>query len=216
MKFKFCGNSDCPEWLITEITILNKINAVKIRILSSRIITVILTNSSISPIIKMLEEMNFNSDETNIIISVLHFIISSSVINDADPIVLNQELQQLGLPQENSDSISKVYKSNYKELINHYTYDTFYNERLKFNSDNCTDLKWKISTILSDNLSNFHKLKNKMIDQSEDIDLSNQKINKLIELKIKDESFSVSKEILGKLIVDLEKASSIIKKNMEN
>lgn len=216
MKFKFCGNNDCPEWLITEITILNKINAVKIRILTSRIITVILSNSSLSSVSKMLEEMNFSNEEINIIISVIHFIITSSVINDVDSIVLNQELQQLGVPQENSDSISKVYKSNSKELTNLFTVDTFYNDRLSFKSDGCNDLKWKINTILSDNFSSFNRLKNKIIDQNEDIDLSNHKLNKHIELKIKNDVYSVNKEVLGKLIMDLEKASNIIKKNVES
>ena len=37
MKFKFCGNVDCPDWLITEITYLTKITPVKLRILGNLI-----------------------------------------------------------------------------------------------------------------------------------------------------------------------------------
>ena len=37
MKFKFCGNIDCPDWLITEIVYLSKITPVKLRILGNLI-----------------------------------------------------------------------------------------------------------------------------------------------------------------------------------
>ena len=37
MKFKFCGNVDCPNWLITEIIYLSKITPVKLRILGNLI-----------------------------------------------------------------------------------------------------------------------------------------------------------------------------------
>ena len=42
MKFKFCGNRDCPDWLITEIIFLTKISSVKLRILSNQICKFIL------------------------------------------------------------------------------------------------------------------------------------------------------------------------------
>ena len=43
MKFKFCGNIDCPDWLITEIIFLTKISSVKLRILCNQICTFIIT-----------------------------------------------------------------------------------------------------------------------------------------------------------------------------
>ena len=46
MKFKFCGNIDCPEWLITEISFLNKINAVKLRIVTTNICTTIISGEN--------------------------------------------------------------------------------------------------------------------------------------------------------------------------
>jgi hypothetical protein len=60
--------------------------------------------------------MNFSVDEATIIISVIEFIIKNSTNFDLEDMVLNQELQQLGLPQKNADSISKVYKNKKGEF----------------------------------------------------------------------------------------------------
>ena len=59
---------------------------------------------------KILEEMNLSPEEITIIISSLCFIIKSSGKFNVDDLMLSQELQQLGLPQDNADAISKVYK----------------------------------------------------------------------------------------------------------
>ena len=60
---------------------------------------------------KILEEMNLSPEEITIIISSLCFIIKSSGKFNVDDLMLSQELQQLGLPQDNDDAISKVYKT---------------------------------------------------------------------------------------------------------
>ena len=33
MKFAFCGNLDCPEWVLSEVAILNRISAVKLKLI---------------------------------------------------------------------------------------------------------------------------------------------------------------------------------------
>ena len=33
MRFNFCGNIDCPEWVLAEISLVNKMSAVKIKLL---------------------------------------------------------------------------------------------------------------------------------------------------------------------------------------
>ena len=110
MKFKFCGNVDCPDWLITEIVYLSKITPVKLRILGNLICKYIMKEGDTIKIKKILEEMNLTSEEITIVISSLCFIIKSSAKFNVDDMVLSQELQQLGLPQDTADAISKVYK----------------------------------------------------------------------------------------------------------
>ena len=33
MKFAFCGNLDCPEWVLSEIAILNRMSAIKLKLI---------------------------------------------------------------------------------------------------------------------------------------------------------------------------------------
>jgi hypothetical protein len=33
MRFEFCGNLDCPEWALAEISLLNRISAVKLKLI---------------------------------------------------------------------------------------------------------------------------------------------------------------------------------------
>jgi hypothetical protein len=104
---------DCPEWLVSEIIYLTKFTNIKIRIISNNLINCFLNDGkNYSDIRKTLEEMNFSEEESNIILAVLEFILKNAAKFDVEDLILNQELQQLGLPQENADSISKVFKVN--------------------------------------------------------------------------------------------------------
>ena len=38
MKFKFCGDLDCPDWLLAEISSLSKVSSVKLKLLCNQVI----------------------------------------------------------------------------------------------------------------------------------------------------------------------------------
>eukprot|EP01033_Poteriospumella_lacustris_P002347 gene2347-1712_t len=38
MRFRFCGDLDCPDWVLAEINTLSKMSSVRLRILVSQII----------------------------------------------------------------------------------------------------------------------------------------------------------------------------------
>jgi COMM domain containing 4 len=218
MKFKFCGNIDCPEWLITEITFLTKISTIKLRIICNNLINSLLNDyKNLKDIQKSLEEMNFSDEEATIIISVIEFIIKNSAKFDVEDLILNQELQQLGLPQENADSISKVFKNQKENLRKKMRNDVF-----KFNKIESID--YKINYILASKSSGYEL----NVVESDDLIYGEQQENykiKNLETKInfnfnlaKGEVYQIStnKEILGKLINDLEKCSEAIKKFKSN
>lgn len=218
MKFKFCGNIDCPEWLITEISFLNKINAVKLRIVTTNICTTIISGENKpEKSIKMIEEMGFTVDESYVICGMIHFIIKSSIKFEVDPVVLNQELQQLGLPQENADSIAKVFKSNFTALKNCQIESTFTHNTLKVknskevNSSRDSDFEWKINYVLASNNKPFDRDILTQIKEEEDTGVKLTKFPTKIDIKLGNKYFTTNKEVLGKLINDLEKAASIIR-----
>ena len=221
MKFKFCGNVDCPDWLITEIVYLTKITPVKLRILGNLICKYIMKEGDTQKIKKMLEEMNLSSEEVTIVISSLCFIIKSSAKFNVDDIMLSQELQQLGLPQDIADSISKVYKKNKDILRNYLKEDIF-----SFNKVN--DVHYKTSYCLADKYNDFDCKNEK---ENEEINEDNYVINSLEKTEItlcfdlkernkkegdnKKYLINMNKETLGKLIQDLENYSNAIKKYKE-
>ena len=219
MKFKFCGNVDCPDWLITEIIYLSKITPVKLRILGNLICKYIMKEGDTQKINKILEEMNLSPEEITIVISSLCFIIKNSGKFNVDDLILSQELQQLGLPQDNADAISKVYKKNKDILRNFLKEDIF-----SFNKIN--DVHYKTSYCIADKYNNFdcsNEKENEAIEDNFIINsLEKAEITLCFDLKGKDKKkeggkylVNMDKEALGKLIQDLENYSSVVKKYKE-
>ena len=169
MKFKFCGNVDCPDWLITEIVYLSKITPVKLRILGNLICKYIMKDGDTVKIKKILEEMNLSSDEITIVISSLCFIIKSSGKFNVDDMVLSQELQQLGLPQDIADAISKVYKKN-KDLLRNYLKEDI------FSFNRVSDVHYKSSYCMADKYNEFDCTNEK---ENEEMNEDNYLINNL-------------------------------------
>lgn len=230
MKFKFCGNVDCPDWLISEITLLTKINTIKLRIISNNFITCILNNGkNLADLRKSLEEMKLNPDDASIVLSVLEFIFKNSAKFDIEDIVLNQELLQLGIPQENADSISKVFK-NQKENLKNKLRDKI------FCFNKVIDVEHKISYVLADHLYPYGQSFTKQEEAVEEtiekdfkpldtkIDMIFKLNNNVNESIIDSHSISTistlssnyhlstNKITLNKMVSDLEKALELIKK----
>lgn len=221
MKFKFCGNIDSPEWLISEIIFLTKFSAVKLRILCNNMVNLIVSDGkTLKEVKKFLEEMNFSEEDSLIIMSVLEFILKNAAKFDLEDIILNQELQQLGLPQENSDSISKVFK-NQKENIKNKLKSSI------FSFDKIIDVDYRISYILANSYTDFNTKVSQFDDfnlDSEDVTKESYKITNL-ESKIdlcfnlennKQFNLTTNKEALGKLINNLEKSVEQIRKYKDN
>ena len=38
MRFDFCGNVDCPEWVLAEISLINRMSSVKIKLIMKEIV----------------------------------------------------------------------------------------------------------------------------------------------------------------------------------
>jgi len=58
-------------------------------------------------------------------VAAVHFIISSAAKYDVDDSSLFQEIQQLGLPKENSECIAKCYRENKNKLRRGFTAESF-------------------------------------------------------------------------------------------
>ena len=118
MRFKFCGNHECPEWIVSEIVALAKITSVRLRLLAGYIIAKIKGLAyEVAKMEKICMDSGLSEAETKSVLVVLEFIIRGAAkfqVEDAD---LLKEVEQLGLPHENTDSLIKAINKDKEGLV---------------------------------------------------------------------------------------------------
>eukprot|EP01035_Chromulina_nebulosa_P019533 gene19533-25431_t len=109
MKFRFCGDLDCPDWILAEIAILSKLTSVRIKVLTTQIIAYsVAGNFDYNKILKLASDNEDGINEIKGAIAATHFIITNACKHDVDELSLIQEIQQLGLPKENSEALADI------------------------------------------------------------------------------------------------------------
>ncbi|KAL2790865.1 COMM domain-containing protein 4 isoform 7 [Daubentonia madagascariensis] len=98
MRFRFCGDLDCPDWVLAEISTLAKIY---------------------EKILKLTADAKFESGDVKATVAVLSFILSSAAKHSVDGESLSSELQQLGLPKEHAASLCRCYEEKQSPLQEH-------------------------------------------------------------------------------------------------
>ena len=110
MKFRFCGQLDCPDWVLTEIPTLSKIDALRMRLLLKQIAAdkSVITNYS-----KVSQHTNDLSGPNEIkgALACIHFILTMSAKYNISSDVLLAEIQQLGLPKDCSEALVSHYSA---------------------------------------------------------------------------------------------------------
>uniref|UniRef100_A0A3P9NXL7 COMM domain containing 4 n=1 Tax=Poecilia reticulata TaxID=8081 RepID=A0A3P9NXL7_POERE len=94
-RFRFCGDLDCPDWVLAEISTLAKIY---------------------DKVGKLTADAKFESGDIKATVAVLSFILSSAAKHDVDSESLSSELQQLGLPKEHATGLCKSYEDKHCAL----------------------------------------------------------------------------------------------------
>ncbi|CAI8052848.1 COMM domain-containing protein 4 [Geodia barretti] len=117
MRFRFCGDLDCPDWLLAEISILSKLTSVKMKLLCAQVIKDILGDSiDYGKVGKLTADAKYEDSDIKAAIAALSFIFTSAAKHSVAGDTLDNELQQLGLPKENAGSVCKVYGDNIQKL----------------------------------------------------------------------------------------------------
>lgn len=77
MRFEFCGNLDCPEWVLSEVVQLNKIVPAKLKQLIALLVRKIYGQGlDLEKAMKLCRESNLSGEEAKVALAVLEFIIS--------------------------------------------------------------------------------------------------------------------------------------------
>jgi hypothetical protein len=143
MRFKFCGDLDAPDWLLKEISTLSKISGIKIRLLCNEIIKH-LQGSEIEyeNIYKHTAGANLEDSDVKAVVASLNFIIFNSAKYNVNGDTVAKELQQLGLPKEHSEAVSKVYLSK-KDVLR----EVLRGQTLKLGQ--LVTLEWRVDYLIS-------------------------------------------------------------------
>lgn len=133
MKFRFCGDADCPDWVLVEISTLSKLSSVKLKLLSQVVVQGIETPPiDIQKAEKLFIDSKLDSDiNLQACIACISYILTVATQFSSDSNILQSELQQLGLPREHSISIKRVLDDHIVNLT----------EKFKASSLKVNDLK---------------------------------------------------------------------------
>ncbi|XP_013858898.1 COMM domain-containing protein 4 [Austrofundulus limnaeus] len=119
MRFRFCGDLDCPDWVLAEISTLAKISSVKMKLLCAQVLKDLLGDGiDYDKVAKLTADAKFDSGDIKASVAVLSFILSSAAKHDVDSDSLTSELQQLGLPKEHTTGLCKSYEDKHAALQN--------------------------------------------------------------------------------------------------
>eukprot|EP00935_MAST-01C_sp_MAST-1C-sp1_P000120 g120.t1 len=170
-RFRFCGDLDAPDWLMTEMSVLSKIvsvccvrlfgansvavladdadgfvqSSVRMKILSKQVILQLLGNEiDYEKVLKMTKDTFDNVSDVKAAIAGLDFIIANAAKYDIDDNTLGLEIQQLGLPKENSDALLRTYRDSKEHLRQRLAETAFKLQRLE-------SLDWRVDSLLSSN-----------------------------------------------------------------
>ncbi|KAM7396767.1 hypothetical protein PAMP_019780 [Pampus punctatissimus] len=117
MRFRFCGDLDCPDWVLAEISTLAKISSVKMKLLCAQVLKDLLGEGiDYDKVAKLTADAKFDSGDIKASVAVLSFIFSSAAKHDVDSESLSSELQQLGLPKEHTTGLCKSYEDKHTAL----------------------------------------------------------------------------------------------------
>ncbi|XP_064645377.1 COMM domain-containing protein 4-like [Lineus longissimus] len=117
MKFRFCGELDCPDWVLAEIATLAKITSIKMKLLCAQVMKDLLGGKmDYEKVHKLTADAKFESGDIKASVAALNFILSNAAKYSVSGDVLSNELQQLGLPKEHSTALCKSYGDNQRSL----------------------------------------------------------------------------------------------------
>uniref|UniRef100_A0A8C1MH86 COMM domain containing 4 n=1 Tax=Cyprinus carpio TaxID=7962 RepID=A0A8C1MH86_CYPCA len=115
--FRFCGDLDCPDWVLAEMSTLARIVSLIFSVLTISAQNLPeMISFSYDKVSKLTSDAKFESGDIKASIAVLSFILSSAAKHDVDSESLSSELQQLGLPKEHTTGLCKSYEDKHIAL----------------------------------------------------------------------------------------------------
>nr|CAG4646687.1 EOG090X0HLW [Macrothrix elegans] len=110
MKFRFCGDQDCPDWILTEMATLSKLSSVKTKLLAQHVARHLIGQElDLEKCNTLLADCKLPDGEFKSLLASVQYVLSSASRFSTDENHLRAELQQIGLPREHAASLAKVH-----------------------------------------------------------------------------------------------------------
>nr|XP_018910160.1 PREDICTED: COMM domain-containing protein 4 [Bemisia tabaci] len=120
MRFKFCGDADCPDWLLVQINNLSKMTSIKMKVLSNLVVKSILgENIDKEKLSRITTEAKLDEKDSQGCVAAIAFIITSASRYAVSEKSLSNELQQIGFPHEHASALCRVFCDNVGKLTTH-------------------------------------------------------------------------------------------------
>ena len=123
MRFDFCGSVDCPEWALAEVSLLNRISAVKLKLILVQIVKKISGQPfDNDKIIKLCRDQKFDTEETKVCVAVIEFLLRQATKHQVTDKSFSKDLLQMGIAIESANALVKVLvdqQSTLTEAVKH-------------------------------------------------------------------------------------------------
>ncbi|XP_053954306.1 COMM domain-containing protein 4 [Anastrepha ludens] len=111
MKFRFCGDGDCPDWVLAEIiSTLSVLSAKDLESLAELVAKRIIGQQLEESVVKSLTA-DISTDGKSAV-ACIHFLLINASRHAISESVFSEEIQQLGLPKEHAASMCRVLATN--------------------------------------------------------------------------------------------------------
>ncbi|XP_017863876.1 PREDICTED: COMM domain-containing protein 4 [Drosophila arizonae] len=160
MKFRFCGDGDCPDWVLAEIiSTLSNLTVDNVEQLAQLVAKRICGEPFEEAAIRSLTSSASNDGKTAV--ACVHYMLTNAARYSCTEAIFNEEIQQLGLPKDHAKAMSRVLQSNAMAIRQQLIDKAFRINELQSirnvtspgeTPPNCATLELKISQELVDGL----------------------------------------------------------------
>lgn len=142
MRFRFCGDLDCPDWILAEINTIARMTSVKMKLVCQQVAKSLLgEHMDFERVKKLTADAKFESGEVKASVAALMFVLATSARHGVDAETLSSELQQLGLPREHAMALCRVYSENLTAISSRLQDQSLRLNRLQ-------DVQWRLDKVV--------------------------------------------------------------------
>ncbi len=212
MRFRFCGDLDCPDWILSEVAIMSQLDVSDFNDILLIVQNLFMKQSPIQ-IQRQVQNHNLNTDKpvdgVQGVRAAIYFILLNSAKYNLDATSLQQEIEQLGLPTISAKAVSKAYNQIKDKLR-----IALFNDNQSNRINRVINTNFSINNIIASSSSSPSSLDGN--DQSDHVQkfasifINTEKYNEN-ETTITNTSFQISEIKLDAMIYELEKCKEMAK-----